>query len=288
MGGDRTYLEGKYGDGKLSAGMRWLAAISIGSLAVTGSLIGWWLAHEKRDVKEVLLVGGSRPMQVAPAKRGAPDKPRELRPELVEGSWLSRGERNRLGEGEDWRVTLRQAGGKWTIAFAIQYYSSMKGPEVVRTLNLGPFPVTVENGLMCIGGTRPPLPNKATFLCDGKRLVLPALVRKGGDFQLTWDPGTIFGIHCQQDPETTPAGIAEFPRTGGGDGYYIYEEARRDGGLKTPPKLRLFERDKEKGALVERGQLIFEIPEWPRYVGPQQGGITPMVLPERVYFGVEE
>ncbi len=251
--------------------MKLPAVITLGALALAAGLASWHFRAQTPPTSRE---------STAPAK-----PPRtELRPELMEGTWVRRGVRNNLGVGEDVEIILRQENGVWKMVYTVTTYPSVKiVDEPVQRKKLGPYTVMVRDGVMQIPRAVPPAPREVAFLCDEKRLVMPAMVRKGGTFQMGY-----FFLQCAADPESQPVGSAEFPMRELGPVFYLYEK-NRYGMNGDVPVLRLCTRDAQKGFLVERARLVFEDPLVPQFISLDASTKSwELEFAKSLYFAVEK
>jgi hypothetical protein len=191
-----------------------------------------------------------------------------LRPVLIEGTWTQHGPRSIIGSGSDTTVRIRKDAGRWTIAFEITRYPSVndKGskPETSRH---GPYPVVVDDQELVITKEQGKAPARYTFLCDERRLIMPAFVqKKPGEWSFRSEEGS-FSVRCENDPFKIPVGKAQIPGVLAGRGYYSFEEAPQSRFWPRAQYLRFLERSDEQGQLCERFRLIFDEYGSPRYEG---------------------
>jgi hypothetical protein len=189
-----------------------------------------------------------------------------LKPVLIEGTWTHRGARSILGSGTDTTIHIRNEGNRWTLTYEVTRYPSVndKG-SVPKTERQGPYPVVVEDQELVITKDQAKLPARYTFLCDERRLILPAFVQKTpGEWSFRAEKAS-FTARCEADPFTVPVGRAQIPGVLLGKGYYAFEEAAASPLWPRAQYLRFLERSDEKGELHERFRLIFDEQGAPRY-----------------------
>src|SRR5262245_28954263 len=98
---------------------------------------------------------------------------------LVQGIWTYVSPKTILGEGSDITITLKADGDQWTITRQITRYPSVNDRQAkVTTERKGPFPVTVDDHELVVKGADGKPAESYTFLCDERRLILPAIVQK--------------------------------------------------------------------------------------------------------------
>ncbi len=189
-----------------------------------------------------------------------------LKPILVEGTWIHRGVRSIVGSGTDTSIAIRREGDHWAITYELTRHPSVndKG-AVAKVERMGPFPVAVEDQEMVVTKEPGKPPARYTFLCDVRRLVLPAIVQKRpGEWSYRSEDESL-SVRCGEDPFTAPVGRAEIPGVLLGKGFYSYEEAPRSRFRPSAQYLRFLERSDEKGQLCELFRLVFDDHGSPRY-----------------------
>ncbi len=187
---------------------------------------------------------------------------------LAEGRWTYRGPKSILGRGSDTTIAMKREGDHWSITYEITHYPSVNEREAKPTIERkGPYPVAVEDRELVIKTEKGE--ERYTFLCDQRRLILPAFVqKKPGEWAFRCFDGTMredFSVRCEHDPFQVPVGKAQIPGVLLGKGFYSFEEAPRSGNWPSAQYLRFLERSDQKGELWERFRLIFDDYGWPRY-----------------------
>jgi hypothetical protein len=189
-----------------------------------------------------------------------------LKSVLIEGTWTHLGHRSILGSGTDTTVSIKLDGGRWTIAYELTHYPSVndRGAKP-KTERQGPYPVAVEDQELVVTKEVGKLPIRYTFLCDEKRLILPAIIqKKPGEWTFRSEDES-FSVTCEEDPFKVPVGKAQISGVLLGKGFYSYEEAPRSRFWPRARYLRFLERSDEAGQLCERFRLIFDEDGSPRY-----------------------
>lgn len=202
---------------------------------------------------------------------------------LRQGVWVSHGVMNIKGDSTENKITFRimriidplfkndQTLEDWTIKYThVKHFGvgRKKGPNITTT---GPFPVEVDKAQSILTvKNNDPSNSRYTFAFseDGSKLKMPAFVEvKPGHF-LHVNKGKQFEVKCEHDPRKIPVGKAWMSGSSTGQLYYSYEEMPRFldwTNDKSARYLRIMERIKESGHLIERGRLIWDDLGSPRY-----------------------
>ena len=192
-----------------------------------------------------------------------------LKPQLIEGTWTYRGAKTIVGSGTDETVVIKKEDDHWTIMFESTHYPRINKREAKPSIEReGPYPVTFEDQELVVTKVVGEAPIHYTFLCDERRLILPAFVqKKPGEwvFRGGIPSERNFRVQCEQDPFKVPVGKGWIPGVPGGRGFYSLEEAPRSTFWPSAQYLRFLERDEKTGVLRERFRLIFDDYGWPRY-----------------------
>jgi hypothetical protein len=189
-----------------------------------------------------------------------------LKPILIEGTWTHYGSGSIIGSGTDTTVIIKRDGDRWTIAYELTPYPSVNDRDArPRTDRQGPFEVAVEDQELVVTKEPGKLPARYTFLCDAKRLILPAIVQKRpGEWAFRSDRESL-SVRCEADPFKVPIGKAQVPGVLLGKAFYCYEEAPQSRFWPSAQYLRFLQRSDEKGQLCEKFRLIFDEYGSPRY-----------------------
>lgn len=215
------------------------------------------------------------PVQVEPHTI---DKPNVLR----DGAWVERGMKNIMGAGTDTTITIRlmpvrnklladdRTVADWTVTYTqVEHFRvGSRGPKITTS---GPYRVEVDEAQSTLTirkeGARD---SKYTFKFseDGSTLVMPAFVEVEPGRFLFVNEGKRFEVKCEHDPRKVPAGKAWMSGITAGQMFYSYEEMPRSldwSRDKSTRYLRVLERVKDGGYLIERGRLIWD--DWgsPRF-----------------------
>ncbi|HKB15328.1 MAG TPA: hypothetical protein VKF62_04650, partial [Planctomycetota bacterium] len=184
---------------------------------------------------------GARPQEPSP------------KPILLEGTWVHQGVRDILGSGTDTSIAIRKNGEQWSITYEVTHYPSVndKGAEP-KVERLGPYRVAVEDQELVVEKEPGKATARHTFLCDDRRLILPAIVqKKPGEWSYRSEHDS-FSVRCAEDPFKVPVGTAQIPGVLQGKGFYSFEEAPQSRFSPSAQYLRFLERSDEKGQLCER------------------------------------
>lgn len=207
----------------------------------------------------------------------------EISGKLREGTWIHRGFKNIMGAGTDDEITFRlmrvrdrmlenhRTFAGWTVTYMqIEYFrvGSKKDPKITTT---GPFPVEVDEAQSILTiKNKDPRSSRYTFSFseDGSTLTMPAFVEVEPGHFLYVNEGKSFEVKCENDPRKIPVGKVWMSVLNTGQLYYSYEEMPRFldwTNDKSVRYLRILERIKGSGHLIERGRLIWDDMGSPRY-----------------------
>jgi len=212
------------------------------------------MSHYQRLSIVVVILGLSPPVHAEDST---------LKSALVAGNWTHCGPSTILGAHSCTTVIINRDGANWMLSYEFARYPGVnEGGARPRTNHDGPFRITVEGQELLIWKAKDQPPTRITFLCDEKRLIMPAIVQEGPGHWVFRSERDYFEVRCVEDPSKVPIGHANVSGT---ELFYSFEEAPQSRFGPSAQYLRFLRRNGEKGQLAEVFRLIFDEYGFPRY-----------------------